>query len=158
MISRFFGRNPAFGAKKRFHPPDFNVFHPNPLVQNALHHFWPVSYGKSGSKPFALCSRMIGNTYRSTITCASDTPVHKVQISRGAINDLQRLPRLTTKRIEVASGQLMDNPRPKGSLELANRRDTWRIRVGDYRVIYEIIDKQVCVLVIRVRHRRDVYR
>ncbi len=53
--------------------------------------------------------------------------------------------------------RLADNPRPPGSLKLAGR-DFWRIRVGDYRVIYAIDDNEEVVRVVRTGHRRDVYR
>jgi mRNA interferase RelE/StbE len=52
--------------------------------------------------------------------------------------------------------KLADNPRPHGSLKLQGE-DLYRIRVGSYRVIYEIHDAQVLVLVVRIRHRKDAY-
>jgi mRNA interferase RelE/StbE len=50
------------------------------------------------------------------------------------------------------------NPRPPGSKKLAGSKNEWRIRVGDYRVLYDIADKVRIVRVYRVRHRRDVYK
>ena len=61
------------------------------------------------------------------------------------------------KRIETALQKLEKDPRPPGAKKLKGR-DGWRVRVGDYRILYEIIDQQLCVLVIYVGHRRDVYR
>lgn len=53
---------------------------------------------------------------------------------------------------------MKDNPRPDGCRKLAGEKRAWRIRVGDYRVLYEIADGTVTVTVFRVAHRRDVYR
>lgn len=53
--------------------------------------------------------------------------------------------------------QLRDNPRPAGCRKLTNTRG-WRLRVGDYRVVYEIDDKAKTVTVLRVGHRKEIYR
>ena len=53
---------------------------------------------------------------------------------------------------------LANQPRPTGAKKLKGRDDLWRIRVGDYRIIYEIRDRILVVLVVRVGHRREVYR
>jgi mRNA interferase RelE/StbE len=53
---------------------------------------------------------------------------------------------------------LETNPRPRGAERLIGQRGRWRIRSGDYRVIYEIADAQLVVLVVSVGHRREVYR
>ncbi|MBF0283385.1 MAG: type II toxin-antitoxin system RelE/ParE family toxin [Magnetococcales bacterium] len=54
--------------------------------------------------------------------------------------------------------ELESDPRPSGSLKLAGRPDAWRMRVGDYRVLYSIEDERLIVLVVKVAHRREVYR
>jgi mRNA interferase RelE/StbE len=54
--------------------------------------------------------------------------------------------------------RLASNPRPVGSVKLATSDSTYRIRVGNYRVIYEVLDQLLLIDVIRVGHRRDVYR
>ncbi|MEO5958310.1 MAG: type II toxin-antitoxin system RelE/ParE family toxin [Opitutaceae bacterium] len=61
-------------------------------------------------------------------------------------------------RVITAIKALANNPRPSGGLKLAGANNDWRIRVGDYRVIYEIADAIRVVRVNRVRHRREVYR
>ena len=71
---------------------------------------------------------------------------------------LQRLPVSTQKRIVGEVAALGENPRPAGVAKLAGTDTLWRIRVGDYRVIYEIHDTRLIVLVLRVAHRKDVYR
>jgi mRNA interferase RelE/StbE len=53
---------------------------------------------------------------------------------------------------------LAQNPRPPGCIKLSGPSSLWRIRVGDYRVVYQIQDQQLIVLVVTVAHRRDVYR
>jgi mRNA interferase RelE/StbE len=53
---------------------------------------------------------------------------------------------------------LKNSTRPPGSKKLAGSPGGWRVRVGDYRIIYDIDDKTKCVRILRVRHRREVYR
>ena len=53
---------------------------------------------------------------------------------------------------------LVENPRPQGIKKLAGEEDLYRLRVGDYRVIYQIQEKRLIVLVVGVGHRADVYR
>ena len=74
-----------------------------------------------------------------------------------AIKELRRLSRQDQRRIAHAIDQLAENPRPPGSIHLRNR-DGWRIRVGTYRVIYSIEDERLLVLVVKIGHRREVYR
>jgi len=62
------------------------------------------------------------------------------------------------KRIVRSIESLADDPRPGGVKKLAGADDLWRLRVGDYRVIYEIRDRALVVLIIAVGHRGDVYR
>ncbi len=61
-------------------------------------------------------------------------------------------------RVIVAIQSLANNPRPSGCRKLVGSKNDWRIRVGDYRVVYEIADAIRVVRVNRVRHRREVYR
>jgi mRNA interferase RelE/StbE len=64
----------------------------------------------------------------------------------------------TVKRIDTAILALADNPRLAGCVRLSGQFHLWRIRIGDYRVLYEIQDKLLIVLVVSVAHRREVYR
>lgn len=61
-------------------------------------------------------------------------------------------------RIASAIDALADDPRPSGCKKLVGSEHTYRIRVGDYRIVYDIQGAKLVVSVIRVRHRRDVYR
>jgi len=78
-------------------------------------------------------------------------------ILRRAQRELAGLDRSLRPRIEHAIHGLADDPRPSGSAKLGGR-DGWRIRVGDYPVIYEIDDPGRTVTILHVGHRRDVYR
>jgi mRNA interferase RelE/StbE len=84
--------------------------------------------------------------------------VYNVLLERAAVRDLNRLAPDVHDRIVEALQKLARNPRPPGCRKLAGTRNDWRIRVGDYRVIYEIADAVREVRVNRVRHRREVYR
>jgi len=81
----------------------------------------------------------------------------QIVIAKRAERELRRLPRDLHGRVLAAITSLATDPRPPGSKKLAGR-DAWRVRVSDYRVLYEIEDRELRVLVLRVAHRRDVYR
>lgn len=78
-------------------------------------------------------------------------------ILRRAQKELAKLPAETYERTKSAIWNLSQEPKPTGCQKLSGR-EGWRIRVGDYRVIYEIDDVQRTVTVLHVGHRRDVYR
>ena len=80
-----------------------------------------------------------------------------VILPRSVQKQLARLDTVVAERIEKSLLQLQKNPRPAGAKKLKGR-EGWRIRVGDYRVIYEIHDKILQIIVIEIGHRRDVYR
>ena len=82
---------------------------------------------------------------------------YRILILRRAQSELAGLDRSIRQRVEQAIRALADNPRPPSCAKLTGR-DGWRIRVGDYRVIYEIDDPQKTVTVLHIGNRRDVYR
>jgi mRNA interferase RelE/StbE len=82
----------------------------------------------------------------------------RVLLERAAEKDLERLSSEIHDRVIAAIRSLATNPRPAGCRKLTGSRNDWRIRAGDYRVIYEIADEIRVVRVNRVRHRREVYR
>jgi mRNA interferase RelE/StbE len=84
--------------------------------------------------------------------------MYRVLLERAAEKDLARLSSEIHNRIIPAIQALATNPRPPGCRKLAGSKHDWRIRVGDYRVIYEIADEIRVVRINRVRHRREVYR
>jgi mRNA interferase RelE/StbE len=72
--------------------------------------------------------------------------------------DLRRIPQQEVARILAAVADLLDEPLPHGSEKLAGADHTYRIRVGDYRIVYELLRSAGLVEIQRVRHRKDVYR
>jgi len=82
---------------------------------------------------------------------------YRVVTSETAERQFNRLDRQVQKRIRDHIEALSENPRPHGVKKLKGYRDYWRIRVGDYRVIYTIQDDRLLVVVIRIGHRREVY-
>ena len=82
---------------------------------------------------------------------------YTVTILRSAQKQLGKLDKRTRNRIASAIYALADNPRPTGCKKLTGR-PAWRIRIGTYRVIYEIQDNELVVLVVTIAHRREVYR
>ena len=82
---------------------------------------------------------------------------YRVQILRRAQKELARLPKREYQRIRDSIRALADDPRSSGSKKLAGRNG-WRIRIGRYRVIYEIEEQIRVVTVLNVGHRRDIYR
>ena len=83
---------------------------------------------------------------------------YTVVISRAAQKAMDRLDGDIYSRIIHKLESLEDNPRPMGVEKLAGADNLYRIRVGDWRVIYMIQDKNLMVLVVKVAHRREVYR
>jgi mRNA interferase RelE/StbE len=81
-----------------------------------------------------------------------------VEIARSAAKDLRRIDREWIPRIVAAIETLEADPRPAGSKKLVGSDRTYRLRIGDYRVIYDIHNDTLIVLVVRIRHRRDAYR
>lgn len=84
--------------------------------------------------------------------------MYRVFLERAAERDLKQLSAKSHNRVLSAIQALAKNPRPVGCRKLTGADNDWRIRVGDYRVIYEIADAVRVVRVNRVRHRREVYR
>ena len=82
--------------------------------------------------------------------------VYSIFILRRAQKELRNLPIEAYERVRDKIRDLADNPRPQGCLKLSGR-DGWRIRVGKYRVIYEIDDKAEIITVLHIGYRKDVY-
>jgi mRNA interferase RelE/StbE len=83
---------------------------------------------------------------------------YRVIFKGSADKALRQLPEGVQLRIAAATKALMDDPRPRGCVKLKGEDGLWRIRVGDYRVVYTIQDDELIVLVVRVAHRKDVYQ
>ena len=82
----------------------------------------------------------------------------EIQWRSSTRKDLRSLPRHEVARLVSAVADLASNPQPHGSQKLSGSERTYRIRVGDYRVIYEVFADSRVIEIQRVRHRKDVYR
>ena len=83
---------------------------------------------------------------------------YEIIIKPTAEKSLDNVPRPARRRIVDALEELRDHPRPARVVKLAGTEDLWRVRVGDYRIVYGIDDQRRIVTVLRVAHRKDVYR
>lgn len=83
---------------------------------------------------------------------------YRVEWKRPAEKNLQKLPAGTILKILEAVANLADDPHPPGSMKLAGSEATFRIRIGNYRVIYEIFEARLLIEIQRAGHRKDIYR
>ena len=83
---------------------------------------------------------------------------YQVTFSPRARREIQSLPRAAQVRIAPRIAALADEPRPPGVKKLSGEAELYRIRVGDYRVIYDVMDEQLVILVVGVGHRRAIHR
>ena len=84
--------------------------------------------------------------------------MYKVIVLRSAEKDLSKLPSQVVKKIFPALEKLAENPRPAGSKKLVGQEENlWRLRIGDYRIIYLIEDKIRVVEIRKAGHRKDIY-
>lgn len=83
---------------------------------------------------------------------------YRVEIARPAEKTLFKFPENILKKVlQVIEGLAM-NPYPIGCKKLSGELNTFRIRIGDYRIIYEVFDKIVLIKILKIGHRKDVYR
>lgn len=82
---------------------------------------------------------------------------YRVEYSPRAKREMAALPPDVQRRIRPKIDALADDPRPPGVKKLKGEDNAWRIRVGDYRVVYEIHDRILLVVVLRIRHRGSAY-
>ena len=82
---------------------------------------------------------------------------YSLRIAPAAERQLRQFDPQVRRRIQAAIELLAANPRPPKAAQLVGGAGEWRVRTGDYRIIYEIHDDQVLVLILRVGHRRDIY-
>ena len=83
---------------------------------------------------------------------------YRVEFARPAARQFEDLPEEVQLRLRPRIDSLAGNPRPQGVQKLASEEELYRLRVGDYRIIYQIQDKVLLVLVVKVGHRKEVYR
>lgn len=82
---------------------------------------------------------------------------YQVELAPAAVRQLKKFTPDVRRRIQAVLELLAEDPRPPASTQLVGGVGEWRVRSGDYRVIYEIHEQQVLVLVLRMGHRRDIY-
>ena len=83
---------------------------------------------------------------------------YKVSIKRSAVKEIEAIPQKKERqRIISRIGQLANDPRPPGSKKLSGH-DKYRLRRGTYRIVYSIEDNELVIVVVKVGHRKDVYR
>ncbi len=82
---------------------------------------------------------------------------YRVLFTTAAGREVKKLPRPARDRVLDAIAGLADDPRPRSSKKLVGEQTAWRVRVGDYRVIYDVLDAELTVTVVRAAHRREVY-
>lgn len=82
---------------------------------------------------------------------------YSILFTRSAAKELEKVPTKDRHRIATRIGALADNPRPVGAEKLSGD-DKYRVRQGDYRILYEIVDADLIVTVVRIGNRREVYR
>lgn len=83
---------------------------------------------------------------------------YAVQVAPAAVRQLHKLPPDARRRIQAAIELLAETPRPPGAKKLSGGSGDWRVRTGDYRIVYEIQDAQLIILVVALGHRRDIYQ
>jgi mRNA interferase RelE/StbE len=84
---------------------------------------------------------------------------YSIEILPAAIKAMRALPKRDLERVDRRIRSLADDPRPPSAIPLkGSGRGLWRVRVGDYRILYQIQDDRLIVMVVDVGNRRDIYR
>ena len=83
---------------------------------------------------------------------------YSVELTRTAEKQLRRVAKRDRSRLLDAIEALGTKPRPQGARKFQGYEDIYRIRVGQYRVVHEVIDDRVLVIVLKLGHRKDIYR
>ncbi len=83
---------------------------------------------------------------------------YKIEIKKSVQKDVKKLPEIEIRKITSSILKLKDNPFPVNCKKIQPSESLYRIRVGDYRVIYEVLAKEKKIMVHYIRHRKDVYR
>jgi len=83
---------------------------------------------------------------------------YRIEVAPAAMRQLRKLDSPARRRAQAAIELLAGQPRPSGAKKLVGGDGEWRVRTGDYRIVYEIHDAILLVLVVAVGHRRDIYQ
>jgi mRNA interferase RelE/StbE len=82
---------------------------------------------------------------------------YRIEVLLAAVRSIRKLPPEAKRRIQAAVELLADDPRPPAAKKLTGRPE-WRVRTGDYRILYRIQDEILLVVVVDVGHRREIHR
>jgi mRNA interferase RelE/StbE len=83
---------------------------------------------------------------------------YQVELAPAAVRQIKKLPRDVQQLVVQQLEELALNPRPNGVVKLEGAESLYRVRLGDYRIVYQIQDEVLLVTVVKVAHRREVYR
>ncbi len=83
---------------------------------------------------------------------------YQVTLAPAAARQLRKFDPQVRRRLQAAIELLATEPRPPSSTQLVGGAGEWRVRTGDYRIVYEIHDQRLLVLVLSIGHRREIYR
>lgn len=83
---------------------------------------------------------------------------YRIELSATAERQFRKLAKSAQRRLAIAINSLASDPRPRGSRRLQGYDDVYRVRSGVYRIIYSISDKRLLIIVLKVGHRKDIYR
>ncbi len=83
---------------------------------------------------------------------------YRVTLAPSAARQLRRFDPQVRRRIQAALELLASEPRPPAAIQLVGGSGEWRVRTGDYRIVYEIHDDHLLILVLRMGHRREIYQ
>ncbi len=86
------------------------------------------------------------------------TAAYRIQIEKRALKALSSLPKRIRARVRKAIDTLAETPRPRGVKKLVDEHQLYRIRVSSFRIVYQILDQDLLVLVIKIGDRKDIYR
>ena len=84
--------------------------------------------------------------------------MYLIRFKKSAEKEIEKLPASVVKKIAPAINSLAKDPRPKGAKKLESKEEIWRIRIGDYRVLYAIEDVIKIIEVRNIGHRKDIYK
>jgi mRNA interferase RelE/StbE len=82
---------------------------------------------------------------------------YKIEVKKSAAKELNSIPTKDLKKILKTIQELSNNPRPQGCLKLTNQ-ENYRIRVGNYRILYSVKDDILTIYVVKIGHRKNIYR
>ncbi len=82
---------------------------------------------------------------------------YKIEFKKSAVKELNSIHKRDLKKIISKINELADDPRPNGSIKLTSR-EQYRIRQGNYRILYSIEDDRLVIFVVQIAHRKDVYK